>query len=106
MSYRVSRPGNSSPDHGSSSPGLEDRLERLCLICMAMWTLIQAETGLTEEDLRQRITEIDQLDGVADGRITGHVTHCSRCKRPVSSRHTRCIYCRSESVVASAFDTV
>jgi hypothetical protein len=71
-----------------------------------MWTLIQNETDLTEEHLRQRIQEIDSLDGVADGRITGHVTHCSICKRPVSSRHTRCIYCGSESVVASAFDTV
>ena len=106
MSYRVSRPGDSSPDHGSSSAGLEDRLERLCLICMAMWTLIQAETSLTEKDLQERIREIDALDGVDDGRITGHVTRCGRCKRPISSRHTRCIYCRCESVVASAFDTV
>ena len=91
---------------GSSSPGVEDRLERLSLICMAMWTLIQSETNLTEEDLLRRVGEIDLMDGSADGRITHSVTRCGRCDRPMSSRHTRCIYCGSEQLTASVFDTV
>jgi hypothetical protein len=85
---------------------LEDRLERLALICMAMWSLIQSETDLTEEDLLQRVKEIDLMDGVADGKITGQVCRCGTCDRPVSSRHTRCIYCGSEQLIASAFDSV
>ncbi len=95
-----------TPDTGSATPGLEDRLDRLSLICMAMWTLVQAETNLTEEDLLQRVREIDLMDGVADGRITRQVTRCGRCDRPMSSRHTRCIYCGSEQLVATAFDTI
>ena len=91
---------------GSSSPSLEDRFERLSLICMAMWTLIQSETNLTEEDLLRRVGEIDLMDGSADGRITRSVTRCGRCDRPMSSRHTRCIYCGSEQLTASVFDTV
>ena len=97
---------SSGADPGSSSPGVEDRLERLSLICMAMWTLIQSETNLTEEDLLRRVGEIDLLDGTADGRITRSVTRCGRCDRPMSSRHTRCIYCGSEQLTASVFDTV
>ena len=97
---------HSHADAGCATPGLEDRLDRLSLICMAMWTLIQSETNLTEEDLLQRVSEIDLMDGVADGRITRQVTRCGRCDRPMSSRHTRCIYCGSEPLVATAFDTI
>ncbi|MHC4415810.1 MAG: hypothetical protein ACYS0G_11045 [Planctomycetota bacterium] len=93
-------------DAAAGTPNLEDRLERLALICMAMWSLIQSETNLTEEDLLARVGEIDMMDGQADGKITRRVTRCGQCDRPMSSRHTRCIYCGSEHLAASAFDTV
>jgi hypothetical protein len=54
----------------------------------------------------ERVKEIDLMDGVADGKITHQVCRCGRCDRPMSSRHTRCIYCGSEQLVASAFDSV
>jgi hypothetical protein len=96
-----------APDDAVYDPRLlEDRLERLALICMAMWSLVQSETNLTEEDLLERVREIDMMDGTADGKITRQVVRCSKCDRPMSSRHTRCIYCGSENLVASAFDTV
>ncbi|MHC4081485.1 MAG: hypothetical protein ACYTAU_03735 [Planctomycetota bacterium] len=85
---------------------LEDRLERLALICMAMWSLIQSKTDLTEDDLLQCVREIDLMDGVADGKITHQVCRCGTCDRPMSSRHTRCIYCGGEQLIASAFDSV
>ncbi len=85
---------------------LEDRLERLALICMGMWSLLQSATDLTEEDLLRCVKEIDLMDGVADGKITHQVCRCGRCDRPMSSRHTRCIYCGSDHLVASAFDSV
>ena len=91
---------------GAGSPDVEGRLDRLSLICMAMWTLIQSETNLTEEDLLQRVGEIDLMDGSADGVITRKITRCNRCERPMSSRHTRCIYCGSKQLTASVFDTV
>ncbi len=85
---------------------LEDRLDRLALICMAMWSLVQSETNLTEDDLLARVKEIDLMDGTADGKITRQVAKCSQCDRPMSTRHTRCIYCGSGQLIASAFDTV
>ena len=90
----------------ASAAVLEERVERLSLICMAMWSLLQSETQLTEDDLLERVKEIDLLDGVADGKITRRVARCGKCDRPMSSRHSRCIYCGSEQLVASAFDTV
>ena len=101
------QPANQAPDDSAYDHRfLEDRLDRLALICMAMWSLVQSETNLTEEDLLQRVKEIDLMDGNADGRITRQVVRCGKCDRPMSSRHTRCIYCGSENLSATAFDTV
>ncbi len=94
------------PEPANDPVLLEDRVDRLALICMAMWSLIQSETNLTEDDLLERVKQIDLTDGVADGKITRHVARCGQCDRPVSSRHTRCIYCGSWQLVASAFDTI
>lgn len=106
----VTKTGSTSPRDAvpsSRDPDvIEDRLDRLALICMAMWSLIQSETNLTEDDLLERVKDIDLMDGAGDGKITRQVTQCSRCRRPMSTRHTRCIYCGSDQLVASAFDTV
>ena len=55
------RPPRRERDAAAGSPSLEDRLERLALTCMAMWSLIQSETKLTEDDLLQRVKEIDLM---------------------------------------------
>jgi hypothetical protein len=100
------QPAGAADRQAAGSPAIEERLERLALLCMAMWTLVQSETGLTEDQLLERVREIDLMDGVPDGAITRQVTTCSKCRRPMSSRHTRCIYCGHENRPASAFDTV
>ena len=85
---------------------LEDRIERLSLVCMAMWSLIQDKTNLTEEDLLDRVKTIDLMDGVADGKATRTVSKCSACGSTMSQRHARCLYCGAEKLVESAFDAV
>lgn len=83
---------------------LEDRHERLALICMAMWSLIQDKTGLTEEDLLERVHVLDMMDGVADGKATKSVSKCPKCARTMNARHQRCLYCGAQKPAGSAFD--
>lgn len=85
---------------------LEDRLDRLTLVCMAMWQLIQERTSLTEEDLATRVAMIDAADGVADGKRTESVQPCPACKRPMSPRHRKCLYCGYAQTAQGAFDTL
>ncbi|MBB6428374.1 hypothetical protein HNQ40_000180 [Algisphaera agarilytica] len=86
---------------------LEDRFERLSLVCMAMWSLLQDKTNLTEQDLLDRVQTIDLMDGQADGKATKvGVVKCHKCSRPMSERHMRCIYCGAEKRASSAFDRV
>lgn len=85
---------------------LEDRIERLSLVCMAMWSLIQDKTGVTEEDLLERVRVLDLMDGVADGKATRTVAKCAKCGRTMSPRHRRCIYCGAGKLAQSAFDAI
>lgn len=83
---------------------LEDRVDRLSLVCMAMWSLLRDKTNFTEEDLLERVKLMDLLDGVEDGKATKTVSQCTACNRPMNPRHTKCIYCGNAKLVESAFD--
>ena len=85
---------------------LEDRLERLSLVCMAMWSLIQDKTDLKEEDLLARVNTIDLMDGQADGKAQVHVVKCVKCQRTMNRRHLKCLYCGANKAAGSAFDRV
>ena len=85
---------------------LEDRIDRLSLVCMAMWSLLQDKTNLTEEDLMARVKALDLMDGVEDGKATRTVSKCTKCNRVMAARHQRCLYCGAEKLTTSAFDTV
>ena len=85
---------------------LERRLEKLALLCRAMWTLLQERTGATEEDLARRAAELDLLDGRADGKVSVRASMCTRCNRTLAPRHARCIYCGEERLTDSVFETV
>jgi hypothetical protein len=85
---------------------LDRRLEKLSLICRAMWTLIQERTNISEKELMERTTEIDLLDGKADGRVSVPAKECQSCGRTVAPHHDRCLYCGGKKLVKSVFETV
>ena len=86
---------------------LEERLERLLLVNVALWSLLQEKTGLSEADLMQRVKLLDEMDGKADGRATrAKVAPCHACGRPVPARRDKCPYCGAAQRRGSAFDAV
>ena len=80
-----------------------DRLDRLTLASMAMWSLLQECTDLTEQDLLKRVEEIDLRDGVKDGKVTKTVNRCPKCDRVMSPKHNKCLYCGHTSLDRTAF---
>ena len=86
---------------------LNDRLDKLSLICSAMWQLMQEKTDLTEEDLMAKVQELDLADGVADGKVTKKkLQNCPGCNRVMSPRHKRCLYCGTTIEKTEAFGGV
>ncbi|MFP4053873.1 MAG: hypothetical protein ACLFV7_08425 [Phycisphaerae bacterium] len=89
-----------------SISALNDRVDKLSLVCLAMWSLLQEKTALSEEDLMERVRLIDLADGVPDGKVTRTVRQCTRCGRTMSPRHRKCLYCGTEDLKESAFDDI
>lgn len=83
---------------------LANRIDSLALTCQAMWELLREKTDLTDEDLRQRMEEVDLRDGTADGRLKPVAVDCNECGRPVNSRRGTCLYCGHEMQAEHVFD--
>ncbi|MFZ5841973.1 MAG: hypothetical protein ACOY3E_03655 [Pseudomonadota bacterium] len=71
---------------------LQQRLDHLSLVCLAMWEMLE-ENGYSKERLFEKIERIDLKDGRRDGKVAMAATHCDDCGRKVSPRHLNCFYC-------------
>ncbi len=83
-----------SRDNRTSIQVLEDKIDHLSLVCMAMCELLE-EVGFNKNMLEGKIREIDLRDGKLDGRFENKVI-CEGCNRTLASRHYICIYCGAE----------
>ncbi len=72
---------------------LETRVDQLALLNMALFSLIQQHTNITEKDLEEKVREIDLADGRLDGKVRVDPRECGGCGRTLSKRHARCLYC-------------
>ena len=84
---------------------LERRIEKLTMLCQALWTLVRDRAGATEDDFARRVQEIDLSDGKLDGRVAASFV-CDKCNRRSARRHERCLYCEAPRKGASPFDSV
>ncbi len=92
--------------YGRQPASLDEKLEKLALICRAIWELVREHYSLADDDLLNKVKEIDLLDGSLDGKVTIAPKACSKCGRPVSKRHMRCLYCGAEDLVDTPFDSL
>jgi hypothetical protein len=90
---------------GRTVEHLTDVLQRLLLVNQAMWQLLQQRTGATEAELLDTMQEIDLRDGQLDGKVTQRRT-CAACKRVLSKRSRRCLYCGAEAEDATPFPAI
>src|SRR5690348_13961071 len=68
---------------------LRDRLDYLMLINVAMHSFLDEKLGVTQQDLADRVREIDLRDGKLDGKLATEAQECPRCKRVMSVKHQK-----------------
>ena len=83
---------------------LEKRLNRITLVSQARWELIRDHTGWTDDEILERIQEIDLRDGKLDGKLGASVTDCPNCNAKVNSRRGYCMICGTEVQVGEVFE--
>ena len=84
---------------------LDARIDRLMLVTEAVWQLLAEKAGLNENDLADRVHELDKLDGVEDGRRQPLASDCS-CGAKVNPKVGMCQFCGAEGPKRSVFDAV
>ncbi|MEK6674747.1 MAG: hypothetical protein AABZ47_03730 [Planctomycetota bacterium] len=77
---------------------LEAKLNRTLLTCEALWTLLREKLNLTDVELVDRINALDLSDGRLDGRMRKTPVSCPACKRALSPRMPKCLYCGQEII--------
>ena len=85
---------------------LENRIDKLTLVCQSMWSQIQEKTDLTEADLVKRVTDIDLKDGKLDGKYAHPIVKCKKCDSAISHQFKKCFLCGEEYTEGDAFSTV
>lgn len=82
---------------------LKRKNDTLMLACQALWEIVRERDGLTDEQLRQRMQEIDLRDGTVDGKMSMVAVACPSCSRKSNSRHSKCVYCGAQLPAGHAF---
>ena len=68
---------------------VEERLEKMSTITLALWTLVKQNTSLTDEQLSVAVGEIE-----AQKQQSAQVPlKCPQCGRAMLARDRRCLYC-------------
>jgi hypothetical protein len=72
-------------------------VEKLFMITEALWSIVKAQNGYSDEDLALMIQQIDARSGRMDGkRERKEKPDCPKCGRKLSGRIPICIYCGQE----------
>lgn len=83
---------------------LEQKMESLLITTEALWEILKEKTNVTEEELLQKIKEIDLRDGKEDNRVAKKAPRrCPKCDRVIKKQVSKCSYCET-SVKAKPFE--
>lgn len=73
---------------------LGNDVERILMITEALWGILKEKHGYQDQELINRVTEIDRRDGKLDGRVApGPPPSCPKCGRTLERRRPFCLYC-------------
>lgn len=68
---------------------LKENVHRLTIIVQALWEITKTKSGLTDEDLKKAMREVE----IARAKAFTEVGKCKSCSRPVSVQSKMCAFC-------------
>ena len=83
----------SARDAAAKVDELEAQCDRALLVCEALWTVMRDKLGVSEDELVNRVNDIDLSDGRLDGKVRRPAWNCPKCNRTIARRFAKCMYC-------------
>ena len=74
---------------------LEEKIEFMRVANQALWEIVSEKCGVTVDEFKARVMEVDVRDGALDGRVTMRILDCPNCHQKVHSKRALCLYCEA-----------
>lgn len=85
---------------------LNDRIDRLTLLCEAMWTVLRESGHADDARLWYAFHELDASDGAYNGKKAKRAATCAGCEAAVPVNSAICQFCGAQAPPRPLFDTV
>ena len=83
---------------------LKRKADALTIACQALWEIVRAQGGLSDELILGKMQEIDARDGRVDGKISATLAPCPACGRSSNAARKSCLYCGEILPVSHVFE--
>lgn len=80
-------------------------VRKLALVNQALYEVLKERTGITDEELRRKIDEIDRRDGVSNHRHDAAPLRCPKCGISVTAGALMCQGCGAKTAPKYPFET-
>ena len=85
------------PELAQNIRALETEISQLRVVVKSMWALLKEHSGLTEEQLTEKLKTIDEKQREEQKtQPVKEAPKCTACGRPLNRSHTHCIYCGAD----------
>ena len=84
--------------HSNRIEDLNERIDAMAMMMRGMWALLE-EQGMTAEQLMAKLEELDNADGVADGKMQSSPVPCRSCDSKIPPGLTKCQYCGADAPI-------
>jgi hypothetical protein len=75
---------------------LTSDIDKLTVLCQALWSLVEENTDLTVEDLESKIHALEALDGELLEELGDLRQSCPRCSAAIPVNMDKCQFCGYE----------
>lgn len=83
---------------------LSKQVAKMALVNQALYELLKEKAGITDEELRRKIREVDTRDGVEDGDLKAPPLRCPKCGSTVTAGALSCMSCGATVAPKYPFD--
>lgn len=83
---------------------IQKKQERMALVCQALLEVIQERISITDEELEEKILEVDLRDGIENGKINYDIVNCLSCGKKANSTRGFCFFCGAPTSKEHAFE--